>query len=56
MFDFEPMEDGKMGKKIHKPETLFQKYILYIYFNNIIVINFTSAGAPFAYKATNILV
>ena len=35
-----------MGKKIHKPETLFQKYILYIYFNNIIVINFTSAGAP----------
>ena len=45
-----------MGKKRHKPETLYQKYILYIYFNNIIVINFTSAGAPFAYKATNILV
>jgi hypothetical protein len=50
MFDFEPMEDGKMGKKIHKPETLFQKYILYIYFNNIIVINVPSAGAPTGIK------
>ena len=46
MFCFEPMEDVRMGKKRHKPETLYQKYILYIYFNNINVINFISTGAP----------
>ncbi len=56
MFGFEPMEDGRMSKKRHKPETLCQKYILYSYFNNINVINFITTGAPFAYKATNILV
>jgi len=35
-----------MRKKRHKPETLFQKYILYIYFNDINVIYFISTGAP----------
>jgi len=45
-----------MGKKIHNSETLCQKYILYSYFNYINVIYFIATGAPFAYKATNILV
>jgi hypothetical protein len=40
------MEDGRMGKKRHKPEALRQKYILYIYFNYINVIYFISTGAP----------
>ena len=46
MFGFEPIEDGRMGKKIHNSETLCQKYILYSYFNYIKVINFISTGAP----------
>jgi len=45
-----------MGKKRHNSETLCQKYILYSYFNYINVIYFIATGAPFAYKATNILV
>ena len=53
MFCFEPIEDGRMGKKRHKPETLCQKYILYSYFNNINVINFIATGAPFI-KSHNI--
>jgi hypothetical protein len=43
---FEPMEDGRMGKKKHNPEIPRQNCRLYNYFNKISVILFIVIGAP----------